>query len=144
MIYLDTSALVKKYVIEAGTDKVRDLLRIESRIITSMLAYAEVCAAFSRKRREGNIEEKHYRRIWKSFLSDWETFTIVEIREELFPHIRRLTEDYPLRGADAIHLASAIWVGEAINHPLTFIAADNHLITTAKKEGLQVINPEGD
>ncbi len=144
MIYLDTSALVKKYVIEVGTEKVRDLLRGKSRVITSLLTYAEVCAAFSRKRRKGGIEEKSYQRIWKSFLIDWETFTLVELWQELFPYIRRLTENHPLRGGDAVHLSTALWVQETVGSLITFIAADNHLITAAKKEGLEIINPEGD
>lgn len=84
MIYLDTSALVKKYVIEEGT---------------------------------------------------------VEVREEIFPLIHKLTQTHPLRGADAVHLSSALWVGEEIGQSLRFVASDGLLLRAAEKEGLEVINP---
>ncbi len=142
MIYLDTSALVKKYVIENGTDRIRALLKNEKRVITSKLTYAEMCASFARKYREGGIEIKHYQKAWGSFINDWETLIRMEVREELFPLIRRLTEVYPLRGADAIHLASALWVEESTRETLTFVASDNNLLNTADLENLKTVNPE--
>jgi predicted nucleic acid-binding protein len=142
MIYLDTSALVKKYVIEDGTDRIRALLKNEKRVITSKLTYAEMCASFARKHREGGIEMQHYQKAWGSFINDWGTLILVEVREELFPLIRRLTEVYPLRGADAVHLASALLVGESTGETLTFVASDNNLLNTAKRENLKTVNPE--
>ncbi|MFQ5779883.1 MAG: type II toxin-antitoxin system VapC family toxin [Nitrospiria bacterium] len=144
MIYLDASALVKKYVVEDGTERVRTLLRGGRRFFTSKLTYAEVCASVARKYREGGIEKRFYQKAWGSFTKDWEALTLVEVREELFPLIRQLTETHPLRGADAIHLSSALWLGEAIGRPLTFVASDNRLLKSARDEGLEVINPEED
>ncbi len=141
MIYLDTSALVKKYVIETGTEAVRTLLRNEKEFVTSKLTYAEVSASFARKYREGEIEERDYSKIWKSFINDWKTLILVEARDELFPLIHKLTEDHSLRGADAIHLSSALWLGDSIGEPLTFVASDSRLLTAASAEGLKVINP---
>lgn len=142
MIYLDTSALVKKYAIESGTNEVRALLEKEDTIITSKLTYAEVCASFARKLREGNMGKASYSKAWESFLNDWEVFTLVEVREEIFPLIHKLTQTHPLRGADAVHLSSALWVGKEIGQPLRFIASDGLLLNAAVKEGLEVINPE--
>lgn len=144
MIYLDTSALVKKYVIEEGTGEVRALLKNEDTIITSKLTYAEVCASFARKLREGNLEKVSYNKAWESFLNDWEVFTLVEIREEIFPLIHKLTQTHPLRGADAVHLSSALWVGNEIGQSLRFVASDILLLRAAAKEGLEVMNPGKD
>lgn len=141
MIYLDTSALVKKYVFETGTDEVRNLLNKEHNVITSKLTYAEVCASFARKQREGNLGKGAYDRIWESFLNDWEVFTLVEVREEIFPLIHKLTKSHSLRSADAVHLASALWVGYEIGRPLLFVASDGLLLSAASSEGLEVINP---
>jgi predicted nucleic acid-binding protein len=142
LIYLDTSALVKKYVMETGTDRVRALIKDEKGIITSKLTYAEICASFARKYREGGIEKRYYQKALMSFMNDWESLILVEVREELFPLIRKLTEAYPLRGADAIHLSSAIWIGEMIGEKLTFVASDTNLLNTAIREGLKMINPD--
>lgn len=144
MIYLDTSALVKKYVIEEGTGEVRALLKNEDTIITSKLTYAEVCASFARKLREGNLEKVSYNKAWESFFNDWEVFTLVEIREEIFPLIHKLTQTHPLRGADAVHLSSALWVGNEIGQSLIFVASDILLLRAAAKEGLEVMNPGKD
>lgn len=141
MIYLDTSALVKKYAVESGTEEVRALLKNEDTVITSKLTYAELCASFARKLREGNMGKGAYSRAWESFLNDWEVFTLVEVREEIFPLIHKLTQTHPLRGADAIHLSSALWVGEEIGQPLKFVASDSLLLNAAIKEGLDVMNP---
>lgn len=142
MIYLDTSALVKKYAIEIGADEVRALLKNEDTIITSKLTYAEVCASFARKLREGNMGKGSYKKAWESFLNDWEVFTLVEVREEIFPLIYKLTKTHSLRGADAVHLSSAMWVGEEIGRPLIFVASDGLLLRAATIEGLVVMNPE--
>lgn len=141
MIYLDTSALVKKYVFEAGTEEVRALLKKEDNVITSKLTFAEVCASFARKQREGNMGKGVYDRVWESFLNDWEGFTLVELKEEIFPLIHKLTQTHSLRAADAVHLSSALWVGNEIGQPLIFIASDGLLLRSAANEGLEVMNP---
>lgn len=144
MIYFDTSALVKKYIIEVGTDKVRAQLKTEKKVFTSKITYAEVCASFARKQRDNEIEKRQYQKIWRSFTNDWDAIILIEVQEELFSLIRRLVESYPLRGADAIHLSSAIWIGEKIGQSLNFVASDNILLNAARNEGLVVINPEDD
>lgn len=141
MIYLDTSALVKKYVFEAGTVEVRALLKKEDNVITSKLTYAEVCASFARKQWEGNLEKRVNDMVWESFLNDWEVFTLVEVKEEIFPLIHKLTQTHSLRGADAVHLSSALWVGNEIGRPLMFVASDGLLLRAASSEGLEVMNP---
>lgn len=141
MIYLDTSALVKKYVSERGTAEVRELMKRERRIVTSKLTYPEICAALARKQREGGVDRLPYQKIWASFSADWQALVLVELSDALFPLVRRLTDEYPLRGADAVHLASALWLGMEIKAPLTFVAADHPLLKAASDEGLAAINP---
>ncbi len=144
MIYLDTSALIKKYAVEAGTERVRRLLKSEARIFTSVLTYAEVCAALSRKFREGGMEKRHYRKALGHFLNDWSAFALIALHEALFPFVRKLTEVHSLRGADAVHLSSALWMRKEIGHPLRFIASDHRLLDAAGEEGLEEMNPEAD
>ena len=58
MIYFDSSALVKKYVQEAGSEKVFDLIARAGMPVTAKLAYPEILAGLGRKRREKGIGEK--------------------------------------------------------------------------------------
>ena len=55
MIYLDTSALIKRYIWESGSEQIRGMFREKAFIVTSKIAYAEVYAAFTRRRREGDL-----------------------------------------------------------------------------------------
>lgn len=59
--YLDTSALVKLYVHEQGSETVRKLVDAASVVATSKVAYPEARAALARGFREGLLAEKDYR-----------------------------------------------------------------------------------
>ena len=64
ILYLDTSALVKLYVQEPGTDAVKAWVAEAEAAATSWVAYAETRAAFARARREGvTAPERHQERI---------------------------------------------------------------------------------
>ena len=142
MIYLDSSALVKKYSQESGTKLVQEIVAGSDECGISKIGYAEVCAAFGRKNRENPREREIYLRAFQRFQEDWKLLTIVELNDEMLPVIKSLTDRYPLRGADSIHLASALWLQRALRSEVVFVAADGHLLDAARKERLQVINPE--
>ncbi len=145
MIYLDTSAFVKKYFQESGTQFIRQMLAdlgTSGTFGTSKITYAEVCATFARKRRENPRDHRSHLKGFQSFQEDWKHLAVVELADELLPVIRTLTEQYPLRGADAIHLASALWLGRVLHDEITFVAADVNLLNAAQREKLKVINPE--
>lgn len=142
MIYLDSSALIKNYSRESGTDVVKKILARAERFGISKIGYAEVCAAFGRKNRENPKDKEIHLRAFRSFQEDWKLLTIVELGDELLPVIWNLTERYPLRGADAIHLASALWLVRALRDAVTLVAADSRLLEAAQSERLEVINPE--
>jgi predicted nucleic acid-binding protein len=55
ILYLDTSALVKRYFREPHTDTVIKKWRQASEIVTSSVAYTEALAAFCRKQRESDF-----------------------------------------------------------------------------------------
>ena len=138
ILYLDTSALVKLYVQEAGTDAVKAWVVGAEATATSWVAYAETRAAFARARREGvTAPERHQERIGQ-FNRDWEAL----MRVQFLPHIARsageLTEVYGLRGFDAIHLASALHLRDRVT-PVPFVLAafDRRLRDAAERAGLQ-------
>ena len=72
MIYFDSSALVKRYLKEKGTDVVQSLTAREELVATSKFSYPEILSAFMRKRREGELGEEqtqsnlHQRYGWKA------------------------------------------------------------------------------
>ena len=62
LFYLDTSALVKRYIVEPGSRWVQDLYsEPNSLVVTSLLTLVEAAAAFGRKWRMGDIDRAAYR-----------------------------------------------------------------------------------
>ena len=142
MIYLDTSALVKRYVKEDGSEIVGSIVTQQKVIATSKLAYAEMLSALMRKHRAGEIQRKPLDRVIGQFETDWEKLVIVEFHNELLEIIKSLIEKYPLRGADAVHLSSAMWLQESTKTRLTFVTSDISLLSAARAEDLEIINPQ--
>ena len=138
ILYCDTSALIKRYVEEEGTDTVDGLWSSAFDIVTSVVAFAETVAAFNRKLREGVLTEKEYTRTLRTFKADFGSFILVPITTALNATIERLVRQYPLRGFDAIHLSSALMIKNSGSIPVQFACFDRSLNNAALKEGLAV------
>ena len=138
ILYLDTSALVKRYFREPYSDDIVAAWKSATQIVTSFVAYAETMASVYRKCRESGIDVRSIRKIAASFQRDWESFVRVEVTEELQTTIDRVVEKYPLRGFDAIHLASALAIHERVSNDFRFACFDNRLTHAAMSEGLEI------
>ncbi len=141
MIYLDSSAFVKRYVEEEGTDFVKSILTEDGLIATSKLTYPEILSALMRKVRVGEIERKAFNGIADMFDKDWDHVLVLDFHNDLLQVVKMLIEKHPLKAADAIHLSSALWLKLSSKTNLTFIASDSNLLKAARAERLQVINP---
>lgn len=139
ILYLDTSALVKRYFRESYSDEILSGWKAAAQIITSFVAYAETMASIYRKKREAGLDDLLIREIAGSFRRDWESFIRVEVNEELSEYIDRVVEEYPLRGFDAIHLASALAIHKVFPDDFVFACFDDRLARAAESEGLQVM-----
>jgi len=142
--YLDTSALVKRFIAEKGSERVEEMFRGGAPAATSKIGYAEVYAALARRRREGALSLRGYAQACRSFEVDWMTYIRVDLRDEVLQLARDLIKRRPLRGFDAIHLASALTLGRELGEPMRFVAADARLLAAAAAENLSAMNPEGD
>jgi hypothetical protein len=133
--YLDTSALVKRYVEEPGSAAVRPLFRGKS-VATARIAYAEVAATVARLCREGHLDEGNRDAIFARLDADFAALTVVEIRVPLVRLVPALVSRRQLRGYDAIHLAAGVVLRDR-GLAVTFWAADKGLISAARGEGLR-------
>lgn len=144
MRYYDTSALVKQYVQEAGSNLVLELLKSGEKVYTASLTYAETHAAFSRRTREGRLTRETTRRLALRFDRDWESYDIVILSEEVLRLARQTLYRHPLRSADAIHLSSALLLARTSSiASWSFVCADARLCDAAKAEGFQPILAAG-
>lgn len=136
ILYIDTSALVKRYFMEENSDEVINYWTEAEEVITSCVTYAETMASFWRKKREGLTPQELIQETTGLFKRDWEGFVRVEVNEDLNHTIDSLVQKYPLRGFDAIHLASAKVVSECLRGNLVFLCFDQRLVAAAHEEGL--------
>ena len=72
IIYLDTSALLKQYIQEAGSEEVETLLASADSTGTSLLTYVEMASAISRAVRMDLVPAEEAQVTWEDFLVDWE------------------------------------------------------------------------
>jgi uncharacterized protein len=140
ILYCDTSALIKRYVEEDGTEYVDALWEDCWGVATSTVAFAEAMSVFSRKLREGLLSKKEYTKTIKKFKDDYEHLILVTVDNNLNSVIMKLFNRHPLRGFDAIHLASALVFTNLKETGLLFACFDRILNEAAIKERLKVIH----
>lgn len=138
ILYLDTSALVKLYVREAGSVPLRRRIRKAQALATSVVAYAEARAAFARLRQSGLSGAAMHQRRRLQLDRDWDAWLRVELAPDVLRSAGDLTDTYALRGFDAIHLASALWLKARTADVVDFAAWDHRLGVAASKAGFQV------
>lgn len=144
MIYADTSALVKRYVAERGSAAVERLVVTGRPVATSKIAYAELYAGLARKLRERYLTARQWQAVARRFERDWEACLRVNVLDEILARARDLVSRHPLRGFDALHLASALYLMEDSGQPVTFAAADQRLVRAARAERLTAVSVEED
>lgn len=146
--YVDTSALVKRYIDEVGSGWVRAMFSQSPppSVIVVHLVIVEMTSALARRRRDGTLTPAEYAQIQDAFRADClNEYRIVTAVDGIIDEATRLLERYPLRAYDAVHLAAAVIANQHLLAdgltPLIFLSADDHLNDAASAEGFAVDNP---
>ncbi len=141
MNYFDTSALIKRFAVEPGSPLV-DRLAETALVATSKVSYAEVYSGLCRRKRERALGPAAYELSCRQFEKEWPAYVQAPLTDSVLQLARDVIQRHPLRGFDAIHLASALELAEISGEPSRFIAADQKLLEAAKAEGLEFVNVE--
>ncbi len=144
MNYLDTSALIKRFVAERSSALVDDLVLDGPPVATAKIAYVEVYSGLARKRREGHLTEAAYVSACRLFEAEWRACIHVELTDEILRVARDVIRRRALRAFDAIHVASALELKRRLNETMTFVAADRPLLKAARSEGLAPLDVEAE
>ena len=140
ILYADTSALVKLYVEEVESDRVRRLVEAANSVHTARVSYVEARAAFARRNREGGLTTRERRGVVRNLDAEWNHFGVVELTGALARRAAALAERRALRGYGAIQLASALTLRDA-GAPVEFACFDERLNAAARAERLALANP---
>ncbi|MCB0154203.1 MAG: type II toxin-antitoxin system VapC family toxin [Anaerolineae bacterium] len=145
--YFDSSALVKRYLTESGTTWVQSWCSSPQYIsATAEIGLVEIAAAFAGKLRGGYITDQEYQTARLDLDLDAQNeYVLVAVTRLIIEEAIKLTEQHRLRGYDAVHLACALHLNQALiveQLPLLiFISSDRNLLTAATAAGLSTADP---
>jgi len=142
-LFFDTSALVKYFHIEEGTDKVTALIRNSDHEIWVLeLARIEFMSALFRRYREHIINDEQLGLAISGFETEYSTFNVEPLNQIVASEAEALLKKYGksegLRTLDALHLGAFRLLAE---EDWIFVSADEVLGNVVQIEGFRVINP---
>jgi hypothetical protein len=146
--FVDSSALVKRYINETGSTWVVGLFdpALNNDVLIAAITGVEIIAAITRRARGGSISATDATAACNQFRSDLQSeYQVVDITENIINSAMALAETLGLRGYDALQLAAgrqinALCIASSLP-PVIFVSADNELNTAAASEGLLIENP---
>ena len=136
IVYLDASALVKRYVAEVGSREVNALIAGASAAGTAAISHAEVASALAKAVRMRLLSRKEAAAALQLFNSEWESLIRIQLTEVLLSRAATLAWEQGLRGYDAVHLAAAHFWQDILGEPVTLASYDRQLWEAAKATGL--------
>lgn len=141
ILYLDTSALLKLYLAEADSRRVRRAVADALAVCTHWITYAEVRAALARAVRMQRLSESDRTRQARAFERDWLALQTISVDEPLVRRAGEHAERFGLRGDDSAHLAAAERAFEGAGRPASFAltAFDNGLRAGAQALGMPIL-----
>ena len=151
--YFDTSAIVKRYLMESGTGWVKQITDATDQlgyplhtIALSAVGVVEAVAAVAKRHRLGQLDQARRQAVINLFLTHTSReYKVISVRPRQIDLATYLVQRHPLRGYDAVHLATALvlrdqLVAARLPAPI-FVAADANLCAVARAEGLPAENP---
>lgn len=141
--YFDTSAFLKIFIEEDGSDKVQALVEdLEGgELIILDLTILEARSAIRRLEREGNISAERARNVLRQIADDAANMYFVQQTAAAMSEAEQLLDRYVLRTLDALQLAGYLMARQDRRSPLIFVCADTRLLEAANQEGLDTLNP---
>lgn len=131
ILYLDASALVKRYIQEKASQDVDAWIEAADMVVTGLITRVEVAAAIARAGRMKLITPDETFAALRQFRLEWESLQRLPITENTAVRGDALAVEHDLRGYDATHLACALIWQETLGMPVTLGTFDGRLIEAA-------------
>jgi len=146
--YADSSALVKRYVVETGSDWVQGLCAPAAGHVIAFahIGLIEIAAALAAKTRQGVLPTSVRDGLLRDLRRDGrDQYWLIDVDHEIVLQAIELTRRHKLRGYDAAHLACAIFLRDTLlahHFPAPILlASDMELLAAAQAEGFATANP---
>ncbi len=137
ILFCDTSALVKLYVVEAESGAVKGLVTASEVVAVCRIAWVEACAAFARRAREVPADAAAIENARRALASDWPQLLILEVTQPVVEKAGEFAELFALRAYDAVQLAAAHHARTVAREPLVFACFDARLNKASRVLGME-------
>lgn len=137
-LYLDTSALIKRYIREQGTNEVNIWVAEADATGTSLITLAEAHAAIARAVRMKTVSQRSGERVIDLLRQQWVAYIKIPASEKTISRAADLAWQLGLRGYDAVHLASAELWQAVLERPVVLVTFDRQLAESGRRIGLEV------
>jgi predicted nucleic acid-binding protein len=138
ILYLDTSALVKRYVQEAGSAEVLDLVERAEAVGSVVLTHVEMAAALARAVRLNWVARDEAEAAWNDFQDHWLYFARLILTPAALQRAASLAWEFGLRAYDAVQLSAALSWQDGLGAPVVLATFDRELRAAAGRRGLAV------
>lgn len=138
ILYCDSSALVKLYVDEPGSEEVQAAVHASEAVATCRISWAEIHAALSRRARDAPADAGTVQQAKQAFANDWPRLILIEVSQSVVERAGEYADTFALRGYDSVQLAAAMVASETAGVMLGFACFDVRLNRAAKVLGLEI------
>lgn len=133
-MYLDSSALVKRHIVEQGTKEVVALCSQATMLGVSVICLPECVSALCRRKREGTLDTECYERVKEAVVADIDSATVCDLTPAAIGRAIELMEGNTLRAMDALQVACAVeWNADL------FVSADRRQLAAAESARLTTV-----
>ena len=139
IVYCDTSALVKLFVLEASSDAVRKTCKAASHVVVSHITWVEMCAAFALKQRTGQIDAETTARALTELRDEWNRYQKLGLDQDLITQAGSFAQQFGLRAYDSVQLASARALHQQLGRNMALCCFDQQINAAAGKLGIAVV-----
>lgn len=129
---IDSSSLAKRYVQEAGSERLDHLLAQASELALCVIVVPEIISGLNRRLREGVFTTADYQAIKRQLLDDLHDATVLQITPSVVSRSIKLLEQNVLRAMDALHVACALEGGVDF-----FVTSDRNQFLAARNSGIR-------
>ena len=140
ILFCDTSALIKFYVVEAGSKELKRHVAEAEAAAVCRIAWAEAHAALSRRAREVPKDAALIEQAKAALAKDWPRFVVLEVNQLLVERAGEYADTFALRGYDSIQLAAAFEARRISGLPVFFASFDTRLNKAAKLLEMQCLS----
>ena len=131
-LYVDTSALVRRYLHDRHRSLVLDAMAADDAWCASALVRSEAQVALHR----ASVSSRQQHALWRELRDEWEAFWVVPLDERCMARAVEVGATYGVRIVDAVHLAAA----DRLPRPVRYLTFDRQQIPAADALGFQVLS----